>query len=83
MTCGAGGDVSVRANIVSVKELLFCGMRKVTVPVVPVVPASIPEGKVLPVGDLMISPDFRRAYVDILGKNEFDVGLSTFNVMTI
>ena len=67
MTCGAGGVVSVRANIVSVKELLFCGMRKVTVPVVPVVPAATSTGKVSLVGELTISPDFRRAYVDISG----------------
>ena len=73
----------VRANIVSVKELLFCGMRKVTVPVVPVVPAAISIGKVLPVGELMISPDFRRVYVVMSGKNVLDVGLSAFNVMTI
>ena len=73
----------VRASIVSVKELLFCGMRKVTVPVVPVVPAAISTGKVSLVGELMISPSFRRAYVDISGKNTLDVGLSNFNVTTI
>ena len=83
MTCVAAGVTSVRASIVSVKELLPCGMRKVTVPVVPVVPAATLMGKVSLFGELMMSPDFKRAYVDILGKNVLDVGLFKFRAITI
>ena len=50
----------MRGSITSVNELAFCGIRNVTVPLEPVVPAAIEEENVLSVGEEVVVSDFKR-----------------------
>jgi hypothetical protein len=55
------GGLVGRANIISVNEVLPCGITKTTFPVLPVDPAAKLRGKVVSVvGALVVFPDFKR-----------------------
>ena len=56
VTWVAAGVVSLRGSIISVNDVALCGIRKVIVPVEPVVPAAIEELKVLSEGGEVVVP---------------------------